>query len=280
MKPILSLTHQHLTTPLSIKQHHTMPVSEQVFTPPHDIYRCDSTSSTVSTTSTLETPSSQGFHLTSLENIVHKDFYTVMPKMLHIHTPMLNNLLYEQPIPKRSLSCLEDIKMARNSTNPSGYIHNPYYLSTSYLACPFSQSATHSFYDKRSSAQVMAASTVLNHYQHHYNQGKSYISYKDSNSLPLIVSSLDKTHICDICNKRFKRYEHLKRHERSHTCEKPFQCNIRECGRWFSRSDNLRAHLRTHFRRGGRNLFVGNSDTNEEVTCMTTSPTNLNTFEN
>jgi hypothetical protein len=54
-----------------------------------------------------------------------------------------------------------------------------------------------------------------------------------------------KTFVCDICNRRFRRQEHLKRHYRSlHTQEKPFECS--ECGKKFSRSDNLAQHARTH----------------------------------
>lgn len=54
-----------------------------------------------------------------------------------------------------------------------------------------------------------------------------------------------KTFVCDICSRRFRRQEHLKRHHRSlHTHDKPFECN--ECGKKFSRSDNLSQHARTH----------------------------------
>lgn len=54
-----------------------------------------------------------------------------------------------------------------------------------------------------------------------------------------------KQFVCDLCNRRFRRQEHLKRHYRSlHTREKPFECN--ECGKKFSRSDNLAQHARTH----------------------------------
>ncbi|KAL0938992.1 zinc finger protein [Colletotrichum truncatum] len=54
-----------------------------------------------------------------------------------------------------------------------------------------------------------------------------------------------KTFVCELCNRRFRRQEHLKRHYRSlHTQEKPFECN--ECGKKFSRSDNLSQHARTH----------------------------------
>lgn len=54
-----------------------------------------------------------------------------------------------------------------------------------------------------------------------------------------------KTFVCDLCHRRFRRQEHLKRHYRSlHTQEKPFECH--ECGKKFSRSDNLSQHARTH----------------------------------
>lgn len=54
-----------------------------------------------------------------------------------------------------------------------------------------------------------------------------------------------KTFVCDLCHRRFRRQEHLKRHYRSlHTQEKPFECT--DCGKKFSRSDNLAQHARTH----------------------------------
>ncbi|KAK4173048.1 hypothetical protein QBC36DRAFT_349067 [Triangularia setosa] len=54
-----------------------------------------------------------------------------------------------------------------------------------------------------------------------------------------------KTFVCEQCNRRFRRQEHLKRHYRSlHTEDKPFECH--ECGKKFSRSDNLSQHARTH----------------------------------
>ena len=54
-----------------------------------------------------------------------------------------------------------------------------------------------------------------------------------------------KQFVCNVCNRRFRRQEHLKRHVRSlHTQEKPFECT--DCGKTFSRSDNLAQHARTH----------------------------------
>jgi uncharacterized Zn-finger protein len=63
-------------------------------------------------------------------------------------------------------------------------------------------------------------------------------------SLPLVVSALDKSHVCEVCQKRFKRLEHLRRHNKTHTGERGFRCEVVGCGKWFSRSDNLMAHRR------------------------------------
>ncbi|KAI9837486.1 MAG: hypothetical protein M1819_007134 [Sarea resinae] len=55
-----------------------------------------------------------------------------------------------------------------------------------------------------------------------------------------------KSHSCPIpsCGRVFKRLEHLKRHVRTHTQERPYICP--HCNKAFSRSDNLAQHRRTH----------------------------------
>lgn len=61
---------------------------------------------------------------------------------------------------------------------------------------------------------------------------------------------------CDECQKCFRRAEHLRRHCKVHTQERPFTCPIQGCGRKFSRSDNLKAHTLTHAKKEGRNVYV------------------------
>ena len=59
------------------------------------------------------------------------------------------------------------------------------------------------------------------------------------------------------CGRLFKRMEHLKRHLRTHTMERPYSCTM--CTKRFSRSDNLTQHLRTHDRPGGGSHSRSNS---------------------
>lgn len=50
------------------------------------------------------------------------------------------------------------------------------------------------------------------------------------------------------CVKTFARPEHLKRHENTHSKERPFPCVVPQCGRRFSRNDNRKAHYETHLK--------------------------------
>ncbi len=71
-----------------------------------------------------------------------------------------------------------------------------------------------------------------------------------------------KPHKCDMlkdgepCPARFKRAEHLKRHQKSkgHSPDTPFHCH--GCEKRFGRSDNFAQHKRTHMVDKGRNPYI------------------------
>jgi hypothetical protein len=58
----------------------------------------------------------------------------------------------------------------------------------------------------------------------------------------------ERPFVCDYpdCKRAFKRFEHLKRHNKMHTGERPYKCKYPGCMKAFSRSDNLSQHFKIH----------------------------------
>ncbi|CZT11130.1 uncharacterized protein RCO7_05569 [Rhynchosporium graminicola] len=81
---------------------------------------------------------------------------------------------------------------------------------------------------------------------------------------------------CRFCGRQFAKTEHLIRHERCHTKERPFQCSI--CGKNYSRNDTLIRHRRTHGSNTAtvpQDVFNNNnaSTTNDSSDVPPTTPT-------
>ncbi|KAM9364755.1 uncharacterized protein KZ484_010926 [Pholidichthys leucotaenia] len=53
-----------------------------------------------------------------------------------------------------------------------------------------------------------------------------------------------KSHVCNMCGKRFRNKNHLSCHKRTHTGEKPFSCET--CGQRFNDRAKWKAHIRIH----------------------------------
>ncbi|XP_073811348.1 sugarbabe isoform X2 [Musca autumnalis] len=56
----------------------------------------------------------------------------------------------------------------------------------------------------------------------------------------------EKPHQCNLCDKRFSRAENLKIHIRSHSGEKPYICTFEGCNKAYSNSSDRFKHTRTH----------------------------------
>lgn len=86
---------------------------------------------------------------------------------------------------------------------------------------------------------INAGLAIIN--PHNLFQQSNHNHYHDN-------SGPEKVYTCPLpqCSRLFKRLEHLKRHFRTHTMERPYSCNM--CGKHFSRTDNLAQHKKTHNR--------------------------------
>jgi len=92
------------------------------------------------------------------------------------------------------------------------------------------------------------ANSCTNMNNEHCNNSDDNLSQQQHRSNNANCPYPMKTYSCPFqsCGRLFKRLEHLKRHVRTHTMERPYSCSV--CGKRFSRSDNLAQHRKTHER--------------------------------
>ncbi|KAI9926895.1 hypothetical protein ASPWEDRAFT_711356 [Aspergillus wentii DTO 134E9] len=72
-----------------------------------------------------------------------------------------------------------------------------------------------------------------------------------------------KERTCSWCSQSFTKDEHLARHIRTHTREKPFVCD--ECERAFSRHDSLLRHTRSHQLRSSQPVRIQAASVSEDT---------------
>ena len=75
---------------------------------------------------------------------------------------------------------------------------------------------------------------------------KEIINERTSLTSSAVVNEVnnENKYVCSFCEKPFKWRSHWKSHERIHTGERPYQCQI--CGKRFTRSDGLQCHGTIH----------------------------------
>lgn len=72
------------------------------------------------------------------------------------------------------------------------------------------------------------------------NGGSDLLQIVDQNPMPCPL----KQHVCDVCQKVFKRREHLYQHVKLHTGFRPFVCE--HCNKSFMRKEHLLRHMISH----------------------------------
>ncbi|RCH96892.1 hypothetical protein CU097_014815 [Rhizopus azygosporus] len=80
----------------------------------------------------------------------------------------------------------------------------------------------------------------------HYSVDSNTSSESDSYSDKAYSSVAPRRYKCSVCPKRFTRPSSLATHMHSHTGEKPYACEFKDCGRRFSVVSNLRRHAKIH----------------------------------
>lgn len=237
------------STPSGINSHnspsHTFNGSQSI--PPGTSYSVPSTT----------VPSSNDFEIKNLTGL--QDFYPNQSSMeydasgIDLLLPQFNsNRLTDEKLVQSNYS-----KVNHNAMFTKSY---PASIDLASIASPMNSHGFNNFpphsitYASPSNSTdvlpTMATFSVPSSSQSNQQSPESYLSSSYESKLPIKVS--DKTdiidpkkkHSCPLCQARFQRPEHVKRHLKSHSSEKPYECDEPNCGKRFNRKDNLKAHLK------------------------------------
>lgn len=92
---------------------------------------------------------------------------------------------------------------------------------------------------------------LQNQQQQHSETAKKQLKRMSSHSIKHQSDAVQKSTestltTCEVCQKTFKRKEHLTQHLKSHVGLRPFKCDEPQCNKSFSRKEHLIRHVVSH----------------------------------